>query len=204
MRNLLLTALLVACASASAADQAQPYVKKFDVPTPDKLPGKRAEVAMPLLVRERPAPAPAAPAAPAAVTGADASTSGMPMIPASDPTNTKTSAAPAPAPSSATAATPTGSPAAGQPVATYATMAQAAKAGVDPLNEHKSAPATSVPVTPAAPVTSAGFDLKNPGSWLAWVQSHRDQAMKTALLALGILVVGFGATRFRARRNSQE
>lgn len=199
MRNLLLTALLVACASASAADQAQPYVKKFDAPTPDLMPGKRAEVSMPIVPRQLPAPKPAAPAG----TNTPTAPSGMPMIPASDPTNN--AVAPSPAISPPAAANPA-APTPGQPVTTYATMAQAAQAGVDPLNEHKGASAvqtTAAPVTPA-PVAQSGFDLKNPGSWLPWVQSHREQAMKTALLALGILVVGFGAIRFRARRNTQE
>jgi len=201
MRNLLLTALLATCVSASAADQAQPYVKKFDVPTPDALPAKRADVQMPLLVKERPAPtsAPAAASTPTATTttGTATSPSGMPMIPASDPTNKAAASNPAGTPSTST-------PVAGQPVMTYATMAQAAKAGVDPLNEQKSAPTTTPAAAPAAPVVAVGFDLKNPASWLSWVQSHRDQAMKTGLLALGMLVLGFGVIRFRARRNSQE
>jgi hypothetical protein len=198
MRNLLLTALLATCVSASAADQAQPYVKKFDVPTPDALPAKRADVQMPLLVKGEPVPAAAA--APAATTGAATAPSGLPMIPASDPTNKAT----VPAATSTAGAPSTGTPVAGQPVTTYATMAQAAKAGVDPLNEQKSSPTITPAATRPAPVVAAVFDLKNPASWLPWVQAHRDQALKTGLLALGILVVGFGAIRFRARRNSQE
>lgn len=199
MRNLLLSALLVACASASAADQPQPYVKKFDVKTPDLLPGKRAEVEMPLL-RRTPAPTPAAPVA---TSNAAPAPSGMPMIPASEPANT---AASAPASTTATSApTNPATTAPGQPVTVYATMAQAAKAGVDPLNELKpTAPVATTASAPAAPVTASGFNLKNPGSWLPWVQTHKEQAMKTAMLALGILVLGFGAIRVLARRKSQE
>lgn len=174
MRILLLSALLALYASASAADQAQPYVKKLDMPTPDTLPAKEVEVSMPrpeLLLR----PAPAKLTAPAAA-------SGMPMVPASDPANGAGSPAPTP----------------GKPAVAYATLAQAAKAGVDPLGEHKAS--TPAP-TPAA--QGAGFDITRPAGWLAWAQAHRDLAAKYALVVVLILLAVFGVSRFLTRRSAQ-
>jgi len=201
MKRLLLSALLVASASVCAADQAKPYVQKFDAPTPDKLPATRAEVTMPLPVRIAPAPAQSAAAAPTTVAPAPAVAvpTGLPMIPASDPNNHAKVPQPTVTPTSSNGLVP------GQPVATYATMAQAAEAGIDPLNERK--PATSTPAAASAPapvVTTTGFDVKNPASWLAWAKSHREEAFKFGFGALAVLVVGVVLGRIRARRNTQE
>jgi hypothetical protein len=174
-----MSVLLAACVCANAADPAQPYVKKLDVPTPDTLPAREVEVAMP---RPMPAPRPVP-----AATSAAVSASGMPMVPASDPGNHAQVAAPAPA------------PVAGKPVVAYATLAQAAKAGVDPLGEHKTASVAA----PAPVAASTAFDITRPAGWLAWVQAHRDLAARYALVVAVILAAMFGVSRFLARRNSQ-
>lgn len=201
MKRLLLSALLVASAGVCAADQPKPYVQKFDAPTPDKLPATRAEVSMPLPTRIAPAPAQTNATSPSTLAPATAATApvGLPMIPASDPNNHAKAPEPSVTPTSPSGLVP------GQPVATYATMAQAAAAGIDPLNEHKLA--ADKPVVASAPtpsVTATGFDVKNPSSWLAWAKSHREEAFKFGFGGLSVLVVGIVFARIRARRKSQE
>jgi len=96
------------------------------------------------------------------------------------------------APSSPASAAAASDPVA--PVKTYATLSDAAKAGVDPLNElHelKSAVKEALPEIP--PV----FDWRNPQSYLDWVKAHQALALK---YGLGVLVAALAAGLFMRPR----
>lgn len=189
MRTLLLPALLAICVSAGAAEP-QPYVKKIDAPIPDMNGPATVKVSQP---NARLRDAMAAPATPQ--SAAVANPLGLPMIPASDPNNTATIPAPA-----STGAAPT-VPGAVQPVPTFATMAQAAAAGVDPLSETKpEAVAATASPQKAAP---ASFDITNPAGWLPWLQANKEHVSRYALVAMGILaaaLVGFKLMSWRSGR----
>jgi hypothetical protein len=189
MRTLLLPVLLAVCVTAGA-EEPQQYVKKINTPIPEVDGPGTVKIANPSIRRRDSAATPAAPV-PAPV--AQANPLGLPMIPASDPTNTATVPTPnTPAP---VAAGPV------QPVATFATMAQAAAAGVDPFKENKPA-GVSVSATPAK-AAPAPFDITNPAGWLAWLQANKEMASRYALVAMGILaaaLVGFKLMTWRSGR----
>ena len=196
MRTLLLPVLLAVCVTAGAQEPQQ-YVKKINTPIPDVNGPTTVKVTVPS-ARARVAGA-AAPAASATPSPAQANPMNIPMIAASDPTNTAT--VPAPAANAGTTAAPA---AAGPvtPVPTYATMAQAAAAGVDPFNTEKPV-AAAVKATPEKAPSSTAFDITNPAGWLSWLQANKEQASRYALVAMGILaaaLVGFKLMSWRSGR----
>lgn len=124
-------------------------------------------------------------------------TAAFPSIPAAG----AASSSAAPAPAGGTASAPTSAPAptaaASDPVApvkTYATLSDAAKAGVDPLNELQELKSA---VKEALPEIVPVFDWRNPQSYLDWVKAHQALALK---YGLGVLVAALAAGLFMRPR----
>lgn len=82
----------------------------------------------------------------------------------------------------------------GAPVKTYATLADAAKDGVDPLKELQTKPATLPPMANAG---KKSFDYTNPGSYINWVTDNLGEKGVYGLGAglLVLLVLGFLRSR---------
>jgi hypothetical protein len=79
----------------------------------------------------------------------------------------------------------------GVPVKVYSTLAEAAKAGVDPLGERKAtAPVAQTPV-------ARGFDWKNPQAYLAFAKHHQSDVLQGGL---GLLVALLILAVIRRRR----
>ena len=79
----------------------------------------------------------------------------------------------------------------GVPVKVYSTLAEAAKAGVDPLGEHKAAaPVAQAPV-------ARGFEWKNPQAYLAFAKHHQSEVLQGGL---GLLVALLILAVIRRRR----
>jgi len=80
----------------------------------------------------------------------------------------------------------------GVPVKVYATLGEAAKAGIDPLGERKaeSAPAPQ-------PVAQAGFNWKSPDAYLAFARQHKSEFIQGGL---GLLVAALILLLLRRRR----
>lgn len=215
MRHLLLGVSLALCVTASAwsAEAEQPYVKKFNAPPPT--PSTTGRIQSMMVYPDSPAPAAGGTAVPSAPGMA-----AMPMVPASQPgaaplAPSASSAAPAGTASAAPLNPPPASPAdtgptavpgnqtaesappslkltPGVPVKTYATLAQAAKDGIDPLGENKATPPAVVAEKPSA----TALDLARPDTWLPWLQTHQQEALQYG----GILLVGLAVGLLASRR----
>lgn len=204
MRTLLLSVLLAVSVQAIAASPEQPYVKKIDGPGPDANSAVTVQVRVPKhptpwsVIRNRSGKPVATTDAVAEATPAVAAVAnpqGLPMIAASDPKNNASTAAAGTPATTATA----NSPVVGQPVVVYATMAQAAKAGVDPLGERKAA----VVVSQVQP-SSSKFDIRHPAAWLPWLKDNSALATRYALVMLGVLLAAFFSFKLLNRRASQD
>lgn len=122
-------------------------------------------------------------------------TAAFPSIPAAG--GAPSSTAPTASATSAATATPAPTAAASEPVApvkTYATLSDAAKAGVDPLKELQD---LKPAVKEAPPETAPVFDWRNPQSYLDWVKTHQTLALK---YGLGVLVAALAASLFMRPR----
>ncbi len=120
----------------------------------------------------------------------------LPPIPAAGGANSPEPAAKAADPRSAVAPQASASAVIG-PVKAYATMAEAAAAGVDPLKE----------LTVAAPKVQAqsepvpaAFDWRNLDSYIAMFKQHREMAIK---YGAGVLVALLAAALFLRQRKGQ-
>ncbi|KWU24766.1 hypothetical protein [Burkholderia cenocepacia] len=80
----------------------------------------------------------------------------------------------------------------GVPVKVYATLTDAAKAGIDPLGERKVAPA---PVEQST--VSRGFDWKNPKAYVTLAKRHQSEVIQGGL---GLLVALLVLALIRRRR----
>ena len=80
----------------------------------------------------------------------------------------------------------------GVPVKVYATLGEAAKAGIDPLGERKAEPAPA-----PQPVAQAGFNWKSPDAYLAFARQHKSETIQGGL---GLLVAALILLLLRRRR----
>lgn len=133
----------------------------------------------------RPVPTTPSATSPSTTVAADP-TAGFPSIPAAGPAG-----ASSPAPSTGTVPAP--GPLA--PVKAYATLAEAAQAGIDPLKELEVSVAP--PQVKAEPTAPAAFNWKDPLSYLAWAKANQAMALK---YAAGVLVAALAASLFMRKR----
>lgn len=190
----LLAGLLLALTLGNVvAGEAQaPYVKKINAPIPNaEIKGAEIQTTLnatmgTMTTNVKQGQATGAPAA----TG---SSSGLPMVPASDATNTA-SVPVAEVPSSAPAVQP---PAVG-PARAYATLAEAAKDGVDPFASTRPASAAVAELPPVE--SEVQLDLKDYHTWWPWLRANVRDLLPYLLILVGGLVMGAFVSRRGARR----
>lgn len=236
--SLLVAALLAAMAGSAFASGHAPYEKKLspDIPGETYQPRIQTTPERPLPdLRPRAQQAAAQPAAPGVALPPVAA--GVPQVPASDPNAPEyqaptTARFPQPAPPAAESgpsslldnpvpAAPPLEPSAqvtppghapGVPVPVYRTMAEAAKAGVDPLGEHLKAPEVAVqePVSepaklpPIAKAAKPALVLDDSSTWKAYAMAHEEQLYKFGLPGLGVLFLLLILARRRRAASSEE
>lgn len=83
----------------------------------------------------------------------------------------------------------------GQPVKVYATLGEAAKAGVDPLKDLPKAASAVAPVQPEAP---AAFNWRDPKALMAWARDNVRQLLTYVALVLVAAGAGFLMSRNKA------
>ena len=165
------------CLAAHAAEPAAEFVATFKDTAPTQARGTISTYDMPIASR---APGVSAPTNPVSLPLPDATTAGLPSIAAA---GAPSAAAPVPGPA---AFTP------GAPLKTYATLKDAADAGIDPLRVEAVMPPVS---TPAVEVATGVTDW---ASARDWAQAHPTQALSALGGAMVLLAGGLFWTRRRA------
>ncbi len=183
--------LMTATAPAAAAGTptpAQDASIKLNYPAPPVQGGRTVETDI------APPPTPSSPA-PVKQVASQPPAMQMPTIAAAgQPPDVAASAASGAASTPATGLQPGVVP--GQPMRTYATMADAAKAGIDPLNEAERKP---VAAPAPSPVVAAGFNWLDPQSYRQWLDAHRQVVFKYAAMVLVAALAGWLYSRRKGK-----